>query len=406
MKCPNCGRENTGRFCVSCGTRLTSAPAAQTPAEGTNPRPSAPWPGSDRENTPGYVPNRNVAPDSNQSYGQNANRDPRSAPSQNPYYGSSQNQSYTPNQGYNGGFAYNQNPGYVPQQGYNPGPQAAGGYQNPLAGALGQSPGAQLLRKLSGSPLMLFSAILVTLYAGVMCYICGKSLINWFDGIGDLFKYATDYVKVSTIVNIVGCAVHLVMAVWLVIAAWAVFGSGGSVGSLGCSKAYCRFRLFVFALLTVSALITLVAVLAKENISDSTFLFAATQLTTSGNTHVGFRAAIDLFRDETVLVIFFCVLFILGAAQSSLLSTALNSSGRMVRYGGPLQKRVVPAAVLTLFFGLLLMAANIYLLVEYGRGLDNILFYSACIALGLASFFYAIVLFMDAGGVKRMQQGN
>ncbi len=394
MICPNCGHESTGKFCTGCGARLAVAPAPpQTNAPGYPPNSSsqpgyAPNPGYNQGGRPGYA--------SNQGYQQGYNRD------------------YGQNQPYHSGFAYNQNanPGYVPNQGFNPGPQVMGGYRDIPPEMAGQSPGSQILRRVAGSPLILISAILVTLFAGVVFYCCGKEVLNVLDFIGDSFEHGNTKEKIGVIVRLTGDAVSLLMAVWLMIAVWALYGSAAgkskpamSSGGLKVCRSYASASLGIFVILALSAVIALFFfVIDKESSSD--FYYAAKTLSVRGVNHTGTLCAPTLLEDGVLQWASVCVIFLGAAIQSSLLFTVFASSGRMLRYGGPLQKRVVPAAVLTLVAGLMLLGGNIYMLVEYAERaeVEYILFLSAFLALGLASVLCAIALFTDSARMKALQR--
>lgn len=392
MICPNCGREANGKFCPGCGTKLNAEPAApRTNNQGYASNQNQNYAQNQGNGTPGYS--------SNQEY-----NNPAYAPNQGYQPGYAPNQGYAQNRTYQSGPAYNQNfqPGYVPNQGFNPGQQVTGGYQDIPAGMVGQSPGAQLLRKHAGSPLMLLCALLMTLAAGCICYICGKAIISWLDGIGDYFKYAASSGKISMILNLVTCAAHIVVAVWLTVALWMLFASAGSMGSLKACRSCFRARMGMLALLTVSALITLLAFIIKER-SGSEFVYVVSTLTQNGVTHAGIQPATLLFKDSIPTLILISVLFICGMIRNSLLSTACSSSIRMLCYGGPQQRRVAAAGVLSLLSGLALMACNIYMLAEYGKGTENILYYASLLACGLVSFLCSILLFMNASGVRRMR---
>lgn len=393
MICPNCGREVTGKFCPACGTKLNAEPAApQANNQGYASNQNQTYASNQDNANPGYS--------SNQGYGNQA-----AAPNRGYQPGYGPNQGYGQNQPYNSGFAYNQNfnPGYVPNQGFNPGQQVTGDYQGVPASSISLSPGAQLLRRHAGSPLMLICAILMTLAAGCISYVCGKSVISWLDGIGRYFDRASDYEKISIILNIAGCVLHIVMIVWLTIDLWVLFGSAASVSSLKACRSFFKARMGIFVLLTLSALIMLVAVIVKEKGSTSDFVLCVSQLTNSGVTHVGYNPVKLLFKDTVPTVILICVLFLFGVIRSALLTTVCSSSIRMLCYGGPQQRRVAAAGVLSLLSGLALMACNIYMLAEYGKGTENILYYASLLACGLVSFLCSILLFMNASGVRRMR---
>lgn len=402
MICPNCGKEATGKFCPFCGTKLAEAPASQPGSA----------PGSASNQTQNYAPNQsygNPGYSQNQSYG-NPGYSPNQGYASNQNYAPNQgyagNQAYTQNQNYNNpSFAYNpsRNPGYIPNQGFNPGQQVMGNYQDVPAEVAGMSPGAQLLRKHAKSPLMLIVAILVTLYAGIIGYFCVKEDIDVIDLMGN-FDYLSTYVKISSITALIAYTVHIVMAIWLIVSVWTLFGSAGSIGSLKGCRAYVSFRMWVFTVLTIAALIMLVYVISdKKSMSD--FMNVASQLTSNGVSHSGISALTHLLESDTAAIIIISLLFALAVVRGSLLFTASSTSARMLRYGGPLQKRMVPAGVLTLLRGLVLLAGNIYMLAEYGEHLDfeGILFFVSFLLLGLAAFFISILMFMNAAGVRRMR---
>ena len=382
MICPNCGRETTGKFCPGCGTKLNAAPTApQTYSQGYASHQNQNDAPNQSNGTPGYF--------SNQGYNNSAY-----AP----------NQGYSQNQPYNSGPACNQNffSDYVPSQGFNPGQQVTGGYQDATADMRGRSPGSQLLRKHAGSPLMLLCAILMTLAAGCICYVCGKSIILSLDRIDDYVQFLNSGETISFVLSMVACAAHMLVVLWLTIALWMLFSTAGSIGSLKACRSCFKLRMGMLALLTLSALITII-VLKVEGHSRSTFAMAVSTLMSNGIAHVGIQPATRLFTDPSTIALLIGILFLFGAIRNALLSTASSSSIRMLCYGGPQQKRVAAAGLLTLLSSLARMASGIYMLVEYGKGLENILYYAALLVCGLVSFFCAIVLFMNTSGIRRMR---
>ena len=392
MICPNCGRASAGKFCPGCGTKLNTAQPASTP---------------------GSAPNQNRNDMANQGYdnsGYSSNQGCTNA-------GYAQNQSYNPgyaqNQSYHSGYAPGRNAynppnqgaygGFVPNQGFNPGQQVVGGYQDLSAEAAGQSPGAQLLRKHASSPLILIAAILVTLYAGAISYLCGSEILRLADFF-DLFEYLDAFEKISSIADLVVCAVQIILAIWMTVSTWILFASAASVGGLKNCRAFVSFRMWVYTVFALSSLITLVVLIADKK-TDSEFLYAASQLMANGATHGGLHALILLPKDDTLRVALLSLVCVFAVFRGSMLFTALSSSVRMVRYGGPLKKRMVPAAVLTLFRALLLLGGNCYVLAEYGGKLafDGILLYAAFLTLGLATLLTSIVMFMNAAELRRMR---
>lgn len=400
MICPNCGREVTGRFCTGCGAKLAAASAPpQTSAPANSPNPGgAPRYASNPGAYSGYAPNQGYQQGNPQGYQQSNNQ-------------GYQQQGYGQNQPYNSGFAYNRNfnPGYVPNQGFNPGPQVNGGYRDLPPEMAAQSPGAQVLRRVAGSPLILISAILVTLFAGVICYYCGKEILDVLDYIDSLFDFDGTKMKIGVIVDLAGNAVQILLAVWMMIALWSLFGSAAenkpvmSRGGLSVCRTYASASLGIFVILGLAAVISLFFLVIDKK-SDSDFYYTAKTLAVSGITHIGALFAPSILNDAVLQWVSVCVVFLVAAIQSSLLFAVFASSGRMLRFGGPLQKRVAPAGLLTLLAGLVLLGGNVYMLVEYGERADTeeILFYSAFLALGLASILCSIALFMDSARMKAL----
>ena len=198
MTCPNCGRRVTGNFCPGCGTRLSAQPA---PEPGT---------GQGRPSRRRRAKNRNDR--QSLEYPQNREHVYRQINAQQSF-----RQGSTPGQ-----YAF---PGYVPSQGYNPGRQETGVYQDIPAWATGQSPGGQLLMRLAGSTIMLICAILASLYALSMCYLCGKEIVHLIGEIGDHYKYYSTAQKIANIISIVTAFAHAIMAAWLLAAVWRLIGS-------------------------------------------------------------------------------------------------------------------------------------------------------------------------------------
>ena len=413
MICPNCGREVTGRFCTGCGAKLAAASAPpQTSAPANSPNPGgAPRYASNPGAYSGYAPNQGYQQGNPQGYQQSNHQ-------------GYQQQGYGQNQPYNSGFAYNRNfnPGYVPNQGFNPGPQVNGGYRDLPPEMAAQSPGAQVLRRVAGSPLILISAILVTLFTGAVCYYCLAKLftgtiiyygfheINMLEYIRDVFKYGQTREIIEVIIWLVGNGVHILMAVWMMIALWSLFGSAAgkdkpamSRGGLSVCRTYASASLGIFVILGLAAVISLFFLVIDKK-SDSDFYYTAKTLAVSGITHIGALFAPSILNDAVLQWVSVCVVFLVAAIQSSLLFAVFASSGRMLRFGGPLQKRVAPAGLLTLLAGLVLLGGNVYMLVEYGERADTeeILFYSAFLALGLASILCSIALFMDSARMKAL----
>lgn len=373
MVCPNCGRAAVGKFCTNCGTNLSAAASAQQ----TN------VPGNAQNQNLNYAPNQGYM---NSGYAQGQNYNSGYAPNQAP--------NYYPNQS-----AY---PGYVPNQGFNPGQQVVGGYQDISARAAGQAPGALLLRKHVRSPLVLIAAILVSLYAGITSFLGGESVLQTIDSIGDSFQYFDSSLKISYIVSLLGCAVQIILAVWMTASTWILFASADSVDGLKSCRAFVGFRMWVYTVLALASLVTLVVLIGKKQV-DSDFLVAANQLTATSIVRCGLEALVNPEKIGTVGLV--SIVLVFAVFRCSMLITACSSSIRMVRYGGLLQKRMLPAAVLTLLRSLVLLGGNIYMLAEYGAHIEweGILFYVSFLVLGLASFLLSIVMFMNANGISRMR---
>ena len=344
MVCPNCGRAAEGKFCTWCGTNLAAAASAQ------------------QLNVPGNAQN--------------------------------QNPNYAPNRA-----AY---PGYVPNQGFNPGQQVVGGYQGLSAEAAGQAPGALLLRKHARSPLVLIAAILVSLYSGIISFLGGDAILQTIEIMGDSFQSFHSSVKIAYCVGLLGCAVQIILAVWMTISAWVLFSSAGSVAGLKSCRAFVGFRMWIYTVLALAALVTLAVLIGKQE-QDSEFLSVANQLMTNGIVHCGLEAL--HLREKTGTVVVVSLVFVSAVFRCSMLMTACSSSIRMVRYGGLLQKRMLPAAVLTLLRSLVLLGCNIYMLAKHGAhlGEESILLYASFLVLGLASLLLSVVMFMNAGGIRRLR---
>lgn len=384
MTCPNCGRQATGNFCPGCGTRLSAQPAPE------------PGIGQGRPSHRRRAQNRNDR--QSLEYPQNREHVYRQINAQQSF-----RQDSVPGQ-----YAF---PGYVPSQGYNPGRQETGVYQDIPAWAAGQSPGGQLLMRLAGSPIMLICAILASLYALSMCYLCGKEIVHLIGEIGDHYKYYSTAQKIANIISIVTAFAHAIMAAWLLAAVWRLIGS--AVGrhrlAMRCSglqfcKSYTRIRGLLLFLPAFAAMLSLAMDIVE--VETNSFSYGTLSLTLSCATHAGFQAVTVLFTKHTTLTLaFLSGLLLLAAARSSLLTTVCATSVRMLRYGGPQQRRVVPAAVLTLLRGLVLLAGGIYMLAEYGDHFqfDGILQISSFLVTGLASCLLSVLLFRDAAGIRRLQ---
>lgn len=301
MICPNCGRETTGKFCPSCGTKLSAEPAAAQ----TNDLAGVP------QQDP--VPAQSNSPD--------------------PIYDQSQNQGCAQNQG------CTQNQGYAQNQGYVPSQQTVG-YGGVPAGAIGQTPAIQALRKLAVSPLFLFAVLLVTLSLVFTSYLNIKNMIACFDVMD---RYKGSALESDLISSIIIAFVSVLLNLLMVIALWSIFASAANkngermrTGGLTFFQVIYGITLALAALLLCFVIVLLVMLISSKSYS-SFFQDAVNELIylleRSGyafpNMDVSLRTFLYIFLGVLLAGLVLGLLFLI-----KLLKT-LGTAKRVIRTGAP-----------------------------------------------------------------------
>ncbi|MBO4418442.1 MAG: hypothetical protein J5789_01245 [Oscillospiraceae bacterium] len=279
-----------------------------------------------------------------------------------------------------------------------PDPQtaAADGVEAELKGLLS---GTRILGKQARSPLMLLSAILVTVYAIGACIYCG-GLIRGRIGYTIIYGYSSLQSSI-TAVEVTLAFLRLAMALWLLGTMWVLYGSRASVGVLKNCRVYVRFRLIVFGLLTL-CLLTLCLLVVVIGDFGSGFHSTLAALTAGGIAQAGFSAIEVLSASPVQFILVIAAVFILGAIRSAFLSGVFSDAIRLSAGGNPVKKRIMPAAVLTILAGAGQIIANLFLLlrlekksswrfIERGVFCQIVNCYG-CIALGVALILCAVVL--------------
>lgn len=302
MICPQCGRETSGKFCPFCGAKLNTEAAAPQAANPVN----------------------------------------------------QQNREYASNQPYNPGFAYNQNqnPGYAPNQGYMPN-RPATPYQGAPAGALGQSPAIQALRKVATSPAFLLALLLYTVGFLFSTYINIKNLGIYFDYL-DYYKRSS--LQGQIIGNIVGTFLSILLSVATVTALWSIFASAANktkerIGTGGLTF----FKvIYIIGLVFVSLALVLIVVLMIMLITSKRYSeFFQTSVNQLNNILVraGYQFPSVSSDLRTFLYIFLGVMIlvvILGLIYMAKIIKSINTAKRVIRTGMPDDRVSVFVGVFTI----------------------------------------------------------
>ena len=362
MICPNCGRETSGKFCPICGTRLAAESAPpQANNQGSSPR----W---------------------------------NSAPNQTP----------APNQPYNSGFAYNQNrnPGYVPQQGYNPGQQVVGGYQGMPAGAIGQTPASQMIRKVASSPLFLVAALLFTLNFLFAAYVNIRNIVAYLDL---LDYYKGSEVKGQIISNVVSAFVTVLLYLLMLISLWSIFGTAASksrdrmsTGGLTFFKVIYWIALVVAVLILCLFVVLMVMLIASEKYSDF-FQDAVIQIRETLSSlgyqlhswNVSLRTYLYIFLGTLLAVMLLTVFYVAKLIKS------LNTAKRVIKTGIPDDRVSVYVGVVTILGALFNVYNGIRWFVDGGSTLEILMGVSLIVSAGSAICF-AIVLFRFRSAMRSL----
>ena len=435
MICPNCGMETNGKFCPSCGTKLTppepavpdeavkqaetaaAAAAAAIAAETVRPAPEQPAqgyaPGQAAPN-PGY-PNQGFVPS-------------QTAPAQgyNPYPNQAPNPGYTaPNPGYpNQGFAPNPaapNPGYapypnqpadrgyVPAQGYNPAPQSSGvGYRSPSPAEIGKSPASQLVRRLGSSGAFLIGVILTTIAFLVSLIFNGRSLGTYFKQIS-LYS-GTEYA--DQLVGVVSAVISsLLFSAVCVLLLWLIFGAAANkrsprmgTGALTTFKVFFIIGLVMICFALAAVIILGLIVLVSGDSGDlddflSEFITYVNSLLNQyglqvASVNLSGKAFFGIAFGVSALCLIFGIIFI-----SKLLKT-INTAKRVVRTGRPDDRVSTFAAVLIILGALSSLSSAVVTMVSTGStGLISGL---TALLSAVASICFAVVIFKFRSGMRRL----
>lgn len=368
MKCPNCGREATGKFCPFCGTKLNAeAPAPQAAA-------------------------------------------PASAPTDAP------RQNYTPNQPYNPGFAYNQNqnPGYAPGQGYAP-PQQPASWQAAPAGALGQSPAIQMLRKIATSPMFLIAILLTTVCTLFSCYVYVRNLDYYFDVLDYYKRYAAESQVVS---NIVSTILSFLLALGTLLALWSIYASAASkhsdrmrTGGLTFFKVLYVIALVIVSLGLLLVLVLLIMLIASKKYSE--FFQSAVNQLNNLLLNAGYEFPSISTDLRTFLYVFLGVILfamIMLALYCAKIVKSLNTAKRVIQTGAPDDRVSVFVGVITILGA----AGSVYTAIVYFVKLRDymqllglskgLLICYAIVSLlsAAASFLFALTLFRFRSAMRSL----
>lgn len=356
MICPQCGRETSGKFCPFCGAKLNTEAAAPQAANPVN----------------------------------------------------QQNREYASNQPYNPGFAYNQNqnPGYAPNQGYMPN-RPATPYQGAPAGALGQSPAIQALRKVATSPAFLLALLLYTVGFLFSTYINIKNLGIYFDYL-DYYKRSS--LQGQIIGNIVGTFLSILLSVATVTALWSIFASAAnktkermSTGGLTYFKVIYIIGL-VFACIALLAFVVLLVVVATKDSNsflrilykeiDSALGNAGYDLPTYGN----LRTFLCILVGIALLIMVFTVIYFVKIIKS------INTAKRVIQTGVPDDRVSVFVGVITIIiavFGVINGIRVFMALLNMNKTLA--IFYGIITIVGAVSTLcFAITLFQFRSAMRRL----
>ena len=393
MICPNCGRETSGKFCPACGTKLAVDPAPAAPAAAAPAYSAAP------AGNPEPVASPNPAWQPNSSY--------------QPNPGYPQQPGYQPNPGYGQQGAYNPgyaNPGYVPSQGFNPGQQVVGGYQGVPAGAIGQTPASQCIRKLASSPVFLLAALFTTLAFGLTAYINVKSLISYFDWF-DYYK-GTSYE--SQLISAIATAISsMVLKLLYVLTLWVTFASAVnrnrervSTAALTAYKVAAVLGLIGSILIFAVTAVVLVMFLASDEISS--FMKEVVNTLSRLVSQAGYefpdfgiddlKTYICVFLGALVFIVLLLMLFLAKIIKS------LNTGKRVIATGIPDDRVSVFVGVVALLGA----AGNVYNGIRFIGlgGTGNVLGGVSFLLDAAATLFFAILLFQFRSGMRALGARN
>ena len=378
MICPRCGRETTGKFCPSCGTKLN--------VEATEPR----------QPDPAGIPNQAYVPK------QSAYTDPAS------------NESYASNQGYASNQAYASNQGYVSNPSYAPSSQMSG-YQAAPVGALGQPPAIQMLRKVATSPVFLLAILMYTLSNLFSVFLNAKGLANYFE-ILDYYKGSRYESQIVS--SIVSGFVSILLALAIIIALWSIYAAAASktknrpgTGGLTFFKVLYVIYLIGAILCLILVLVLLVMLIASKKYSDF-FQDAVKQikdlLMQAGYEFPDIDVALRTFRYiflGTILVTM--ILLVIYFAK---IIKSLNTAKRVIKTGMPDDRVSVFVGVMTILsaIGSLISGIGVFNNVyEYAydlgvsRGL-TICYGIMMLVSAVSTFFFALTLFRFRAGMRSL----
>ena len=283
---------------------------------------------------------------------------------------------------------------------------------------VGESPLVKFLRELASSPLILISAILMTVYTGVACYACGLRGIQSLNVLSDqrYFDSAISLGKLNYIAVLAPCVTKLMLSVWLMVSLWSLYSAalagkrkGLSYNAADSLKAYSNAGALVFKLLTAVSLVSLAyAAFLKLSNADSLpdsvrqILNALAQLTyESADRAERQQLAAWISNEALVHLSLFSLTFILRIICFSMLHKLCIVFSNMIRYGETTVHRFSALAPLTLLSGLLTIANAAVWLLTTRISNDALMLYAPAFAYGLVLVCSAVVLYRFNAGLNR-----
>ena len=304
--------------------------------------------------------------------------------------------------------------------GYDTEEQIFGVHKTIHADEAGLSDVARFIRKRAGSPLMLISAILITLYTGCFCYTCGASILNMTENFFQpSFDLLREDMKISSLLFWVCCFFQFVMSVWLCVAMWSLYSASVcrrkramQVSGMGSFQSCSLFGKAFFGLLTAISLLTLALMLFQQLHSpDEWSEFAqkcfcvAKETTFQATNQVGLLVFVSLlFENDIYRIAFISVYFLINAILFFQLFNLFAVSDGMFRFGEVSRRRVPHVALLVLLNGIVLIAGSIFAYFALGTEENALLMFGPTSIHGLASILCSLALDRYTVGIKRMQE--
>lgn len=272
-------------------------------------------------------------------------------------------------------------------------------------------PVSKFLRKLAKTPLMLFSTILATLYAGGVCYTFGKASIGMTEIlVANNFDSSLSNDKIGRTIFLISCFVHICMAIWLVVSMWSLFSSAVSrkkptfhIGWFNSFHSFASVGQKLYFLLTIFALLTMGLMLFELDLSKPAF-YSITMVTSNAATQTGLAHIVPLLFGENVFrAIFFIVVYAFEAIRFSMLVALSTVAGGMLRFDETTYWRLPPIALMTFLSGVLKLGVGIFTLVKLGTSMKLLMLYVPLCILGLTLICCAVLLHRFCVGVKHRQ---